>query len=178
MAQPGNQLVERMKGAALLDVSTYEAVEHDPEATKQAAIVVGLVAVAQAIGASGGGSAGIIGGIVGALLGWLLWAGITYLIGDKLLGGTATWGELLRTIGFAQSPGVLYVFAIIPILGALIRPVLMIWILIAGIVAIRQALDFGTGRAIATALIGWLAIAIPTALFVGMAGGFRALTGG
>lgn len=178
MAQSDSQLFERMKGAALLDVATYEAVERDQDATKQAAIVVGIVAAAQAIGASGSGSAGVIGGIVGALLGWLVWAGITYLIGDKLLGGTATWGELLRTIGFAQSPGVLYVFGIIPIFGGLIRPILMIWILIAGIVAIRQALDFGTGRAIATALIGWLAIAIPTAILVGVAGGLRALTGG
>jgi hypothetical protein len=37
------------------------------------------------------------------VLGWLLWSAVTYLIGGKLLGGTATWGELLRTIRFAQS---------------------------------------------------------------------------
>ncbi len=168
-------LIERMKGAALLDVATYEAVEHDRSATTQAALVVGIVAVAQAIGASGSGLAGIFGGILAALLGWLVWAGVTYLIGDKLLGGTATWGELLRTIGFAQSPGVLYALAVIPILGGLIRPIIMIWVLIAGIVAIRQALDFGTGRAIVTALIGWLAIAIPTAI---LTGAFRLLAGG
>jgi hypothetical protein len=42
--------------------------------------------------------------------------------------------------------------------------VLAIWVLIAGIIAIRQALDFGTGKAILTALLGWLALAIPMAL--------------
>lgn len=151
----------RMKRAALLDVNTYEDVEADSTATGQAAGVVAVVALAQAIGASGSGGTGILLGITGAVVGWLLWAGITYLIGDKLLGGTATWGELLRTIGFAQSPGVLYVLGIVPVLGGVIRFAVGIWILIAGIVAIRQALDFGTGKAVLTALLGWMAVAIP-----------------
>ena len=90
-------MIDRMKGAAMLDVHTYEEVEADATATGQAAGVVLLVAAAQAIGASGYGGRGIIGGAVAALIGWLLWAGITYVIGDKLFGGTATWGELLRT---------------------------------------------------------------------------------
>lgn len=84
-----------------------------------------------------------------------------------MLGGNATWGELLRTIGFAQSPGVLYVLAFIPLLGWLVRLVVAIWILVAGIIAICQALDFGTGKAIITALLGWLALALMMALIGG-----------
>jgi hypothetical protein len=156
--------IERMKGAALLDVDTYEEVEADRTATGQAAGVVALVAVAQAIGGVGEGGFGILSGIISALLGWLLWAGIAYLIGDKLLGGTATWGELLRTIGFAQTPGVLHVLGIIPVLGGIIRFGVAIWVLIAGIIAIRQALDVSTGKAILTAVLGWLAMALPLAI--------------
>src|SRR5690606_8016998 len=90
-------------------------------------------------------------------LGWALWSGLTYLIGDKLLGGTATWGELLRTIGFAQAPRVLLLFAFIPGLGGLIALVVAVWLLITGVIAIRQALDFSTGKAILTAVLGWIA---------------------
>ena len=151
----------RMKRAAMLDANVYEAVEADRSATGQAAAVVAMVAVAQAIGSAGEGAPGIIGGLLAALLGWFVWSGVTYLIGDKLLGGTATWGELLRTIGFAQSPGVFAILAIVPIVGGLVRVIVAIWILIAGIIAIRQALDFGTGKAVLTAVIGWLALAIP-----------------
>lgn len=157
-------LTERMKGAARLDVHTYEEVEADTGATGQAATVVVIVAIASAIGGAGDGPVGIIGGMVAALLGWLVWAGITYLIGDKLLGGTATWGELLRTLGFAQAPGVLNVLGFIPLVGTLVKVVVAFWILVAGVVAIRQALDFGTGRALVTALLGWLALAIPMAM--------------
>ena len=151
-------MTERMLGAARLDVATYEEVEHDASATGQAAVVVAIVAVASAIGAIGGDGAGPIGALIGAVIGWLVWAGITYLIGDKLLGGTASWGELLRTLGFAQSPGVLFVLGIVPLLGGVVRAVVGVWILIAGVIAIRQALDFSTGKAILTVILGWLAM--------------------
>ena len=157
-------MLERMKRAALLDPHLYEEVEADTTATAQAAAVVAIVAMAQGLGAASLGPFGIIAGAIAALVAWLVWAGVTYLIGDKILGGTATWGELLRTLGFAQSPGLLGILAFLPLLGGLIRFTIAIWVLIAGIIAIRQALDFGTGKAILTAVIGWLALAIPMAL--------------
>lgn len=165
---PRHSIFQRMVGAALLKVASYEEVEADTTATKQAAAVVAIVAIARAIGTVEQGAAGVIATVIAALLGWLVWAGVTYLIGDKILGGTATWGELLRTIGFAQTPGVLMALAFVPVLGGLLRLVVGIWVLIAGIIAIRQALDFGTGKAILTAVLGWLAIAIPLALLGGL----------
>lgn len=157
---------ERAKGAALLDVPTYEEVEADVTATGQAAGVVVLAAIASAIGGSASGAEGMIGGLIGALLGWLLWAGITYLVGAKIFGGTASWGELLRTLGFAQAPKILLVFAGFP-MGGLLRWGIGIWVLVAGVIAIRQALDFDTGKALLTALVGWAALmAVGTGAFL------------
>ncbi len=153
-------ILDRMKGAALLHINTYEEVEADNTATGQAAIVVLIVAIASGIGAAGHAGSGFALGLIGAIAGWLIWAGVTYLIGAKLLGGTATWGELLRTLGFAQSPGVLYALAIIPFFGPLIRFAVAIWILVAGIIAIRQALDVSTGKAVLTAILGWLGLVV------------------
>lgn len=150
----GHSLTQRMIGAATLSIPTYEDVEHDTTATSQAAIVVGIVAVCAGIGGVGSGGGGIITGVLSAYLGWLVWSGVTYLIGAKLFGGTATWGELLRTIGFAQTPGILYLVRIIPLLGAIVALVVWFWMLVAGVIAIRQALDFSTGKAVLTALLG------------------------
>jgi hypothetical protein len=166
MAQ--GDLVQRMLGAATLDINTYEEVEADETATMQAAAVVAMVAVASAIGGAGGGATSILVAPIAQIIGWLIWAAVTYIIGDKLFGGTATWGELLRTLGFAQAPGLLYVIAILPILGGMVRLVVGIWMLVAGIIAIRQALDFGTGKAILTAVVGWLAMIIPAMILGGM----------
>jgi hypothetical protein len=157
-------MADRMIGAARLDVATYEEVESDYSATGQAALVVAIVALASAIGGAGAGGVGILGGIFSAIVGWLVWAGIAYLIGDKLFGGTASWGELLRTLGFAQAPGVLLILAIIPVLGWVVQFVVGIWLLVAGVIAIRQALDFSTGRAILTAIVGWIPLVIVRAI--------------
>ena len=107
---------------------------------------------------------GLVGGILVAVLGWLAWALVTYIIGAKVFGGTATYGEMLRTLGFAQSPNVLLIFTGIlggiPLLGGLLRLALLIWVLLAGLIAIRQALDVGTGKAVLTAILGWIVMAI------------------
>jgi hypothetical protein len=155
-------IVDRMRGAAMFDVPTYEEVEHDTSATGQAAVVVVLAALAAGIGNVFRGGPGIIMGIVGSLLGWVAWSGITYFIGTRVFKGTATWGELARTLGFAQAPGVLMVLAIIPLLGWLVRVAVGLWMLGTGIVAIRQALDVDTGKAVMTALVGWLAMVAVT----------------
>ena len=161
-------IFDRMKGAAMLDIATYEEVEHDESLTTQAAIVVLIAAIARGVGGFNSGENGIIVGVVAALFSWLVWAGITYLIGDKLLKGTATWGELLRTLGYAQAPAELFVFGFLPALGGIIGAIVGIWLLVTGIVAIRQALDVDTGKAILTAFLGWLvAVAIPVIVIGG-----------
>lgn len=156
MTETNQTFLQRMIGAARLDIATYEEVEHDETATMQAAGVVAIVAVCSAIGGAGGGGGGIIAGPISALVGWMIWSGVTYFIGTRLFKGEATWGELLRTIGFAQAPGVLLILGGIGVIGGLAAAAAGIWVLIAGIVAIRQALDVGTGEALITAFLGWL----------------------
>ena len=155
---------ERMKGAAFLSVDTYEEVESDVNATVQAATVVALGAVAAAIGMSRWGLSGMIGAVIFALFGWLISAAITNFIGVTLLGGTATWGEMLRTLGFAQTPKILLVLAIVPGVGAIVVPIVGFWLLFTQFIAIREALDVSNGRAFFTALLATLAVVIPMAM--------------
>ncbi|MDA2933609.1 YIP1 family protein [Acidobacteria bacterium AH-259-D05] len=158
-------LSERMIGAATLDVHTYEEVEADTTATRQAMGVVVLSSIAQGIGSlTQGGGPGFLAGAIGALIGWFIWAFLVYLIGTKLLPESQTRsdvGELLRTTGFSASPGLLRVLGVIPLLGGLILFAVNIWMLIAMIVAVRQALDYeSTGRAVGVCLIGWFALIV------------------
>lgn len=156
-----NTFINRIIRAAKLEVSLYEEVEADKTALGQAMWVVVLSGVAAGIGmAAAQGSIGVIGGTIGALLGWFLWAFLTYLIGTKLLPEPQTrsdLGELLRTIGFSSSPGLIRVLGIIPGITGLVFLVASIWMLIAMVIAVRQALDYtSTWRAIGVVLIGWI----------------------
>ncbi len=156
---------ERMIGAATLDVHTYEEVEADTTAMTQAMAVVVLSSVAQGIaGLTQGGGMGFVTGAMGALIGWFIWAFLVYIIGTKVLPEPQTrsdLGELLRTTGFSASPGLLRVLGVIPLLGGLIIIAVSIWMLVAMIIAVRQALDYqSTGRAVGVCLIGWFVFVV------------------
>lgn len=158
-------MIKRMIGAAKLDIAIYEEVEADTSATRQAMVVVVLVALATGIGTLGsGGPVGLVVGIVAGLGLWALWAWITYFVGTTLLKTAETkanWGQLARTLAFAQSPGVLKVFGFIPVLGPLVFAIASIWQLVAMVIAIRQALDYtSTWRAVGVAVIGFIPYAI------------------
>jgi hypothetical protein len=153
-------LGERMVRAAKLDRAVYEEVEKDRTATGQAAAVVVLVAVATGIGL-GAGLRGLALGLVAGLLAWALWAALIYFVGAKMLPESQTnadWGELARTLAFASSPGALRILGIIPVLGEIVFVITGIWMLVATVIAVRQALDYQSlPRAVAVCLIGWIA---------------------
>jgi hypothetical protein len=164
-------LVSRMMRASRAEAHLYEEVERDVDATSQAALVVLVVSIASGIGAIGTdtGVGGFIFGVIAAFVGWIVWSFVTYWVGKTLLKThetRVTPGEMLRTLGFARAPGVLNVLGIIPFLGWFIWPVTWIWSLILGVVAIRQAMDFSTGRAIATGLIAFIPVAIIQAILL------------
>jgi hypothetical protein len=150
-----------MINAARLDTKLYEDVEKDESAMKQAMGVVVLSSIAAGIGSiRNTGLSGIVIGTLTALIGWYIWAYLTYFIGTKLLPEAqtkSTHGELLRTIGFSSSPGIIRIAGIIPGLGAISMLAGGIWMLVAMVVAVRQALDYtSTLRAVGVCLIGWI----------------------
>jgi len=154
-------LKDRIIRAAMLDVNLYEEVEADKNALGQAMGVVILSSIAAGVGgAAKGGFGAILIGTVAALIGWYVWAYLIYFIGTKFLPEPQTkadHGELLRTIGFSSSPGLIRILGIIPILRGLVFSVAAIWMLIAMIIAVRQALDYkSTLRSVGVCMIGWI----------------------
>ena len=162
---------DRIVGAASLNAHTYEEVEADKSSMGQAMTVVVLSSIAAGIGTGAGVLAGILGALM-SLVAWFIWAFVTYLIGTKMLPQPQTEadiGQLLRTTGFAASPGLLRVLTIIPGLGSTIGLVISIWMLAAMVVAVRQALDYtSTLRAVGVCIVGWLLMVLVTVVLIGM----------
>ncbi len=169
--------VDRMIGAAKLDVQTYEEVEADKTATSQAMGVVLLSSIAAGIGGIRFGIAGLIWVLLASLISWVLWAALVWIIGTKLLPEPETQsdvGELLRTTGFSSSPGILRILGVLPLIGGVLQFLIGIWMLVAMIIAVRQALDYkNTARAVGVCLIGWVIAMVVFWLLVpaGMIGG-------
>lgn len=165
------QMVERMLRAAKLDPTLYEEVEADSGAMGQALGVVVLSSVAGGLGAPGAGGPGlVVMGTISALLSWFVWAYLTYLIGVKLMPEPQTRsspGELLRTIGFSSAPGLIRVFGLFPPLAWAAFAVAAVWMLVAMVIAVRQALDYrSTARAVGVCAVAWVIQAIVLAVFL------------
>ena len=169
-------LKDRIIRAAKLDVRLYEEVEADTWAMGQAMGVVVRSSVAAGVGSiARGGFGAILMGTIAALIGWYVWAYLTYFIGTKFLPEPQTKadvGQLLRTIGFSSSPGLIRVLGIIPGLGGIVFLVASIWMLVAMIIAVRQALDYkSTLRAVGVCVIGWVIQSLILVLLFSILGG-------
>ena len=155
-----NAMLRRMLGAARLEAGVYEEVENDTRLTTQAVGVVLLASLAGGLGAGWQRWPVMVLGALFTLAGWVVWAAVTWWIGTRLLPEPQTSsniGELLRTIGFAASPGVLRVLGVVPVLREAVYLGATIWMLVATVVAVRQALDYrSTARAVLVCGIGWL----------------------
>jgi len=170
----------RLLGASVLDVDTYEEVEADRSATAQALVVVLASSLAGGIGSAGFAATGVplVGGVffwsAVSLIAWAAWALLVFEIGGRLLPEPETRvdvGELLRTIGFSSAPGMLRIFGIVPMLALPVFALATVWMLVAMIVAVRQALDYrSTARAIGVctlSLVFALAVAFAFGFFLG-----------
>jgi hypothetical protein len=153
----------RIIGAAALDVAIYEEVEADRGATGQALLVVVLSSLAAGVGARGFGETSlgnVLAVTVIAVLAWAAWALVTLQIGGRLMPEPQTSvdvGELLRTIGFATAPGIIRIFGIVPAAAIPSFVISAVWMFVAMIIGVRQALDYkSTGRAVAVCFIGWV----------------------
>lgn len=160
-----NIFIARIIRAMKLDVRLYEEVEADKTALPQAMAVVAASSIAAGIGAGVKiGPEGMLLGALAALAGWYIWAWLVYLIGTKLLPQPQTKsdiGELLRTIGFSTAPGLIRVLGVIPGVGQFVFWACGIWMLVAMVIAVRQALDYNsTWRAVGVCLVGWIIQAV------------------
>ena len=171
-------MLERVLRVFKLDRTVFAEVEHDESATTQAATVVAIVAALSVVGSIiqmlyslvrggdvkfGGLLLSVVVTFVVTFVNWAVWSGVTYLVGTKLFKGEATFGEMLRVIGFAYAPQML---GIIPCIGGVVGG---IWSLIASYLAIKEGLDLDNTGTIVTILVGWLVTVVISAI-VGMLG--------
>ena len=146
---------QRIVGAAQLDPRALAEIKADPYAFNQAIAVIALSALAAGIGGIG---VGIVVGVVRGVLTWLVWAGVIFLVGTKLLpeGQTqANFSRFLRPMGFGAAPGIARILGIVPVFGPFLVFAATVWMIVAMVFATKTALSYtDIGRAAAVCGIG------------------------
>lgn len=171
---------DRLLAVLRLDATVFEEVEHDEEAIGQAAAVIFLASLAQGLGAVDAPSipaliGALVGIVVAGFVGWIVSSGLIWLIGVRFMGCSSDFGELLRTIGFASAPKVLFLLGVLPlgVLSYALGLAVVALTAVTSILAVRHALDVTTGRAIVVCLVAMavsfvLALAVATVIGVGL----------
>jgi len=178
-------MIDRIIRAIRLDPTLYREVADDESYMTEGIIIVAIVTLLSAFGAGLGAAIGDTGrGFFGAflsdavsrvLLGWLMWAVISYFVGS-MLGGKSSIAEMARTLAYAQAPAFIAVLSFIPCIGFLFALAAFFLSLGAGVIAIRESMEFDTMNAVITAVIGFL-LYMAASVIIGIFFGGVALLG-
>jgi len=179
-------MIDRIIRAIRLDPTLYREVADDEDYNDEAYIIVGIVTLLSAFGAGLGAAISRTSGqgffgaffsdaITRVLLGWLLWAVISYFVGT-MLGGKSSIPEMMRTLAYAQVPAFVSVLGFIPCLGFLFVVAGFLLSIGAGVIAIRESMEFDTMNAAITAVIGIL-VYVAATVIIGIVFGGIALAG-
>lgn len=167
-------MVRRIVGAMRLDSQVYRELRDDPTATVPALLLVLLCLLAAGTAALPHGGLPAFGSTVASgFLGWTIFVIACYVLGTKALPGPeteATLGTLVRTLGFALSPTLLFVFGIISAVVVVLAPLVFIWTFFAGTMALRETLGVGTLRALLVGLLSYGAMVVVGSILMPIAG--------
>ena len=183
-------MIDRILRAIRLDWTVFREIAEDQNALREAAIIVAIVTLLSGIGT-------FIGALItdnsfgtafleflntwliyGILLGWIVWAVLTYFIGTTLYHGKTDIPEMLRVLGYANAPNLLGIFGFIPCVGWLIALAGAILALIAGVIAVREAMEFDTTKAIITVVVSWVIAFVLRLIVFAILGMSTAITAG
>ncbi len=179
-------MIGRMFGALFLKSNTYEEIEHNKSAIWQALFIVVMVSAATVGGELLSGQEtglwwAIVRGVIRGVASWAAWALCTWFIGEIIFDVVETdadWGQLARTTGFAQTPGILNALIFLgPIgdvvnIGSVIYYAAYAWTFACMVVAVRQSLDYtSTLRAVMVILVAFVPVFILNAGVLGLTGG-------
>lgn len=163
MEQTANGIIQRAIRVCKLDYPAYREIARDPRATKEAAWVVGVVALAAGLGSLTNSLWAVIVSIIAAFLYWVVFSATTYFFGTTVFGTPTTQvnvESLLRTIGYAQAPRILYLLGFIWLFGGLFVFAGWCWALVTSVIAIRETLHISTLRAVVIAIVAAIASGI------------------
>jgi hypothetical protein len=165
-------IVQRLPRMLQLEGSVHGEIARDPAATGQAVLVTIVASLIGSLLNDGGFFQNVLGAVIFAPIGLFIWTGITFAIG-RLFGGTASYSELVRPVGYAGAP---FALGIIPVVGSLAGSV---YSAVIQIKTHQEVNGLSQGAAIAVVLIPlvlfiglvvFLAVAVGFALFGAFAG--------
>jgi len=160
-----SRYLDRMIRAASLDRTVFAEIGEEGTAFGRAMGVAALASLAAGLNRITwhfdiAVATGLFRDVSTAAAAWFIGAFSVYLLGACFFfkrDAETKPGKVLRVLGFAAAPGILMVFGMVPGLAGIVRLIASTWLLLAMIVAAREALDFRSAAGAALACCtGWI----------------------
>ena len=151
-------IIDRLRRVLTLETPVFSEIAHDDKATGQAAAVAAIASIIGSLLGEGNLAGRVISSAIGGIIGMFIWSGIVFL-STKLFGGTASYIELVRPIGYSAAP---FALGLIPFLGFFG----MIYSIIIQIRTARTVAGLSDGASIAAVLLPFAIIVIPIVLLL------------
>ncbi len=155
-----------MLKASRLRSDTFLELKEDESATGQAIAALFLACLSYGIGftlftkplALDAVLVGILTYLILSLLAGLIWAIMAFLVGTKLFQGKTRFWGLARPLFFSASPGTLFILIAVPLdfVSRTVAAAVSAWVIIGGVVALKNAMGFGYDRSMLTYIVGFL----------------------
>jgi hypothetical protein len=149
-------------GVIRFDPDVYRELKDDYTATLPAILFVALIALISALPSflfSGKGLPLFFQTAALAFSAWVTIVLLAFILGAKALPGpetNVTVAALVRTLGFAQAPGLVLVLALVPGASLGIASLVFIWVFFTTLYALRETLSVSTSRALLVTVLAFL----------------------
>lgn len=157
-------MLQRVVRAVTFDQKFYNEAKYDARLNQEALIVVIAATVLSGLGALFSGLIPFLITVVMSVAGYYLLSYFITIVGRNFFNGQGTQEQVQRLIGYAWAPRALGLLSWIPCIGWLVGLVAMLWSVAIAVVAVREAHEFDTTKAIITAVGGWLIVMVLTGL--------------
>ena len=171
-----NALINRLTRVVRFDATVYREIAGDQNAMGQAIVVVLAASVLNAVGAVRAGLLFAVIALVAGVIAFVLYSAVAAGVSRAMFQGKTDFQEMARTLGFTYVWNALGLLGLVPLLGGIIGFIAWIAAIVSGVLALREAAEFDTGKAVITMIIsGIVAFGIyfctvgPLAVFLGLA---------
>ncbi len=152
--------MDRFLRALQLEDRVYEEVASDPRSLAQSILLMAISSLAAGVGGSGGIVENMLPAASTFLTAWMSSVVVIYLVGTKVFPGRVRHNRflpLLRTTGFATSPGIVRFLGFPPATSAIVAVGATLWLFGAMVFAVRYTFQCKSfSHALRVCIPGWI----------------------
>lgn len=152
----------RLQRLLRLDWEVFREISADQSATREAALIVGVVALLSALGVATSAPRPLLTFLlrlaIAVAVNWLFWSYVAVFVGANFYGSATSFWEMARSLGYANAPMILVALGSVGCVGWIVQALAWLAAVVLAVFATRETLEIAFENAIVTTAIAWVLV--------------------